>query len=1512
MAKNIKDLSKSLRDNLDLTAYSQVGHTHQYAGSSTVGGSATSAVKLATARAINGTNFDGTAAITTAKWGTARTLTIGNSGKSVDGSGNISWTLAEIGAVSQTDFDNLTIGGRNYVLDSKKESTTTSTYQTRNLSADAAADLAGKVVTFSFDLKGTTAGGNIYVYFRSSSGSINPVSQTIGAATTEYKRYSITFTAPTDLSTAVTAAVHTTSAIGTASLKNLKVELGHKATSWCYAIEDYTLDSELTTALAGKANSSHGTHVTYASATPSANGIAAVGSSSKVAREDHVHPLQTTVSGNAGSADKLTTARTITIGNKSNTFDGSANITYTLSEIGAAATSHTHNYAGSSSAGGAANSVANNLKIQLNGGSTEGTNLFTYNGSGAKSINITPSSIGAAASSHGTHVSYSTTTPKVAGTGAVGSESSVARGDHVHPAQTSVTGNAGTATTLQTARNIQIGNKTNSFNGSANITYSLSDIGALPTAGGTMTGNIKFTDVTSTTYPAKSATITWNGSTDGADIYYQVDASDKGRLVLNTRDDADCIIAFANKGTFVSTIDNSGNFSGKAATAGNADTATKLATGRSITIGNQAQTFDGSGNISFSVASIGAAASSHTHNYAGSSSAGGAANSVKTNLVIKLNNGGTEGTDLFTFNGSTAKTVNITPSGIGAAASSHGTHVTYSTSAPLVAGTAAVGSANNVARGDHVHPAQTSVSGNAGTATKLATARTIQIGNKSNTFDGSANITYTLSDIGAAPASHGQHAVYGTCETAAATAEKAITISGSGFSLAAGQMIAVKFTASNTASNVKFNVNSTGAKPIWYNNAEYTGNSNRVTGYANAIMTYVYNGSHWVWVSSGVDNNTTYSNVALGHGYATCDTAEATAAKVGTLSSYALTKGGIVAVKFSYAVPASATLNINSKGAKSIYFRNAAITANIIKAGDTATFIYDGTYYQLLSIDRWQNDITSHTHNYAGSSSAGGAANSAVKWSTARTLTIGSTGKSVDGSGNVSWSLTEIGAAASGHTHNQINSRGKTTCESGVTSRPAVAGLSMTEAYNNSYPIAYGNVINLRGQGDGQILVGWSGTDGAHAPVYVRSKRDNTSTANWSEWAQFYTTANKPTYSDVGAAASSHGTHVTYSTTAPKVAGTAAVGSESSVARGDHVHAAQTSVSGNAGTATKLQTGRTITIGNKANTFDGSANISYTLADIGAATSGHTHNYAGSSSAGGAANSAVKLSSARTINGTNFDGSANITTANWGTSRKINQISVNGSADVKLPLDYYTCNIGNSNAKPYHHILTTGQCTGNYTDKSITIVLVNHYNSAGLGIAKATLRTNNAADGATATGELRWLVRSGFAENQLCFNIRNTAKDAYMDVFYKSGGTYASLTWYVLTEGARGNHGSQWTKYTTHHDNGTNVYDETGMKAIRTYTATLQSATDHGSVNSAKTAAACSGNAATATKLATARNIKIGDATKSFDGSANVTFTLAEIGIGSSISAVASNLSGVTINGYDSMMTTINSNLGKL
>lgn len=47
---------------------------------------------LTTARTINGTSFNGSANITTSNWGTARNITIGNTTKFVNGSGNVSWS----------------------------------------------------------------------------------------------------------------------------------------------------------------------------------------------------------------------------------------------------------------------------------------------------------------------------------------------------------------------------------------------------------------------------------------------------------------------------------------------------------------------------------------------------------------------------------------------------------------------------------------------------------------------------------------------------------------------------------------------------------------------------------------------------------------------------------------------------------------------------------------------------------------------------------------------------------------------------------------------------------------------------------------------------------------------------------------------------------------------------------------------------------------------------------------------------------------------------------------------------------------------------------------------------------------------------------------------------------------------------------------------------------------------------------------------------------------------------
>ena len=205
---------------------------------------------------------------------------------------------------------------------------------------------------------------------------------------------------------------------------------------------------------------------------------------------------------------------------------------------------------------------------------------------------------------------------------------------------------------------------------------------------------------------------------------------------------------------------------------------------------------------------------------------------------------------------------------------------------------------------------------------------------------------------------------YGTCTTAAGTAAKVITISGNtNWELKAGSIITIYFSYTNTATSPTFNVGGTGAKNIYFQGSKISSSSNaKYAGYASTPCTYVYDGTQYRFIGWGKDDdtNTTYTNASLGQGYGTCATAAATAAKVVSMSNYILTTGGIVSVKFTYANTASnAAMNINNKGAKNIKYKGSNIASNVIQAGDTATFIYDGSYYHLLAIDRWNPDTSS-------------------------------------------------------------------------------------------------------------------------------------------------------------------------------------------------------------------------------------------------------------------------------------------------------------------------------------------------------------------------------------------------------------------------------------------------------------------------------------------------------------------------------------------------------------------------
>lgn len=88
----------------------------------------------------------------------------------------------------------------------------------------------------------------------------------------------------------------------------------------------------------------------------------------------------------------------------------------------------------------------------------------------------------------------------------------------------------------------------------------------------------------------------------------------------------------------------------------------------------------------------------------------------------------------------------------------------------------------------------------------------------------------------------------------------------------------------------------------------------------------------------------------LGRGYGACSTAAATKAKAVPLSGFTLVTGAIVGVKFSYDNTATApTLNVNSTGAKSIYYKGEAAAAGLLKVGYVYLFQYNGAQYELLN-----------------------------------------------------------------------------------------------------------------------------------------------------------------------------------------------------------------------------------------------------------------------------------------------------------------------------------------------------------------------------------------------------------------------------------------------------------------------------------------------------------------------------------------------------------------------------------
>ena len=168
------------------------------------------------------------------------------------------------------------------------------------------------------------------------------------------------------------------------------------------------------------------------------------------------------------------------------------------------------------------------------------------------------------------------------------------------------------------------------------------------------------------------------------------------------------------------------------------------------------------------------------------------------------------------------------------------------TSNPKMDGTASPGSSTAWARGDHVHPhdsTKADVSAIPAKTSDLTNDSDFQTGTQvSNAIDAEAGLMIP----------------YGYCTTAAATAAKTVTVSPTITSLETGLTVAVKFQYANTGSNPTLNVNSLGAVAIKRYGTTAAGTSAAANWNANAVVMLIYDGTYWMLVDW---NNTTYSGM---------------------------------------------------------------------------------------------------------------------------------------------------------------------------------------------------------------------------------------------------------------------------------------------------------------------------------------------------------------------------------------------------------------------------------------------------------------------------------------------------------------------------------------------------------------------------------------------------------------------------------------------------------------------------
>ena len=325
------------------------------------------------------------------------------------------------------------------------------------------------------------------------------------------------------------------------------------------------------------------------------------------------------------------------------------------------------------------------------------------------------------------------------------------------------------------------------------------------------------------------------------------------------------------------------------------------------------------------------------------------------------------------------------------------------------------------------------------------------------------------------------------------------------------------------------------------------------------------------------DTNTTYSNMTAATSSAAGKAGLVPAPGAGKQTSFLRGDG-------TWVVPTNTTYS-NMTGATS----SAAGAAGLVPApaaGKQASFLRgDGTWVV----------PTNTTYNAATTSTAGlmsAADKTKLDGITASADTVAFTASLT--SGTQIGTITINGTATKLYCQTDTNTTysAATTSAAGLMSaadKTKLDGIA-TGANKYTHPTSSGNKHIPSGGSSGQILR-WS-ADG----TAVWGADNNTTYSAATQSANGLMSAADKTKLD---GIDTDATKNTASSTTPKAAGTASVGSEAAYARGDHVHPAQTTVSGNAGSATKWATARTLTIGKTGKSVNGTANVSWSLDEIG-------------------------------------------------------------------------------------------------------------------------------------------------------------------------------------------------------------------------------------------------------------------------------------------------------------------------